>query len=100
MMLSPDTDHAAAGWSACSDEARQPADSIGRRASVGGVLGGIALKDSEARDLIALIYQHSGIVLTRDKKSLISSRLNKRLRSIGAAFVPQIPGLPAKFAGE
>jgi chemotaxis protein methyltransferase CheR len=44
---------------------------------------GIVLKDAEARDLISLIYEHSGIVLTLEKKSLISSRLNKRLRSLG-----------------
>jgi chemotaxis protein methyltransferase CheR len=44
--------------------------------------GGPNLKDSEARDLIALIYEHSGIVLTIDKKNLISSRLNKRLRKL------------------
>ncbi len=44
---------------------------------------GINLKDSEADGLIALIYQHSGIVLTRDKKSLISSRLHKRLKALG-----------------
>ena len=43
------------------------------------------LKDSEARELIDLIYEHSGIVLTRDKKSLISSRLHKRLRRWGCA---------------
>src|SRR5579872_4580895 len=46
-------------------------------------LAGLNLKDSEARDLIALIYEHSGIVLTRDKKSLILSRLQKRLRVLG-----------------
>jgi chemotaxis protein methyltransferase CheR len=45
--------------------------------------GGPNLKDSEARDLIALIYEHSGIVLTLDKKHLISSRLNKRVRKLG-----------------
>ena len=44
--------------------------------------GGPNLNDSEARDLIALIYEHSGIVLTIDKKNLISSRLNKRLRKL------------------
>ena len=57
-----------------------------------------ALTDSEARELISLIYEHSGIVLTRDKKSLISSRLHKRLQGVGAAFVPGISGLPAALA--
>jgi chemotaxis protein methyltransferase CheR len=44
---------------------------------------GLSLRDSDARDLIALIYERSGIVLTSDKKSLISSRLHKRLRILG-----------------
>lgn len=44
---------------------------------------GFILMDSEARELISLIYEYSGIVLTLDKKTLISSRLNKRLRRLG-----------------
>jgi len=56
-------------------------DGIG---SIGGSrgLGGFALTDGETRKLIDLIYQHSGIVLTPDKKSLISSRLHKRLKAL------------------
>jgi chemotaxis protein methyltransferase CheR len=44
---------------------------------------GVPLRDSEARDLIDLIYGRSGIVLTNDKKPLITSRLQKRLRILG-----------------
>ena len=62
------------------------------------IRAGPILKDSEARDLIALIYEHSGIVLTLDKKNLISSRLNKRLRKLGLRSFRQIPGLPEVFA--
>jgi chemotaxis protein methyltransferase CheR len=46
-------------------------------------LGGFSMSDGEARELIELIYQQSGIVLTPDKKSLISSRLHKRLKAGG-----------------
>lgn len=44
---------------------------------------GLALSDIEARELVGLIYEHSGIVLTGDKKSLIASRLQKRLKALG-----------------
>jgi len=40
----------------------------------------VPLSNAEARELVRVIYDHSGIVLAGDKKSLISSRLNKRLR--------------------
>ena len=50
--------------------------------------GGIGLKDSDARDLIALIYEHSGIVLVSGQKSLISSRLHKRLKNLAPYPVP------------
>ncbi len=40
------------------------------------------LTDAHARALISLIYDHSGIVLTNDKKSLIASRLQKRLKAL------------------
>jgi chemotaxis protein methyltransferase CheR len=47
-----------------------------------GGLGGFALTDGETRELIDLIYARSGIVLTPDKKNLISSRLHKRLKAL------------------
>jgi len=52
--------------------------------SIGGSkgLGGFALTDGETRDFIEMIYKLSGIVLTPDKKSLISSRLHKRLKML------------------
>jgi chemotaxis protein methyltransferase CheR len=43
---------------------------------------GFGLTDSQARLLIGLIYEHSGIVLTGEKKSLIASRLQKRLKAL------------------
>ncbi len=43
----------------------------------------LALSDREAENFIALIHSHSGIKLDQDKKSLISSRLLKRLRALG-----------------
>ena len=46
-------------------------------------LRGFALTDGETRTLIDLIYRNSGIVLTPEKKSLISSRLHKRLKILG-----------------
>ena len=42
---------------------------------------GFRIADQEMIELIDLIYRHSGIVLTPDKKSMVSSRLNKRLRA-------------------
>jgi len=42
----------------------------------------LAIADDVCRDLIALIYQHSGIVLVPHKKAMISSRLSKRLRAL------------------
>ena len=44
---------------------------------------GLALTNTEAREFVGLIYDHSGIVLTGDKKSLIASRLQKRLKALG-----------------
>ena len=49
----------------------------------GAALNGFAITDSDARHFIDLIYSHSGIVLTLDKKSLITSRLHKRLKLLG-----------------
>jgi len=43
---------------------------------------GLAIKDGEMRELIELIYRHSGIVLTPEKKSLVISRLHKRLKAL------------------
>jgi chemotaxis protein methyltransferase CheR len=43
----------------------------------------LVLSDAEARALATMIYDQSGIVLTGDKKSLIASRLQKRLRALG-----------------
>jgi chemotaxis protein methyltransferase CheR len=43
-------------------------------------LGGFTITDDETLQLIDLIYQHSGIVLTLSKKTLVSSRLHKRLK--------------------
>ena len=57
---------------------------VGTPKRASGAPAAIVLKDSDARDLIALIYDHSGIgILTHDKKSLISSRLHKRLKILG-----------------
>lgn len=42
----------------------------------------LALTNHEAGELVSLIYQHSGIVLSGDKKSLIASRLHKRLKAL------------------
>jgi chemotaxis protein methyltransferase CheR len=66
-----------------SDEAFGRVHDLGLRLGRNAAQLAVKLKDSEAHDLIALIYQHSGIVLTHDKKSLISSRLHKRLRALG-----------------
>jgi chemotaxis protein methyltransferase CheR len=64
--------------------------------------GGIGLKDFDARDLIALIYEHSGIVLTSDKKSLISSRLHKRLKNLALpsfrAYIKYLQSSPGRDA--
>ena len=46
-------------------------------------LAGFKITDEDTRAFIALIYQKSGIVLAPDKKSLISSRLHKRLMALG-----------------
>lgn len=46
-------------------------------------LGGFVLKDGETKEFIDLIYRESGIVLTPEKKSLISARLHKRLKALG-----------------
>jgi chemotaxis protein methyltransferase CheR len=46
-------------------------------------LGGFSMTVTETHDFIELIYKHSGIVLTPEKKSLISSRLHKRLKMLG-----------------
>ena len=43
--------------------------------------GSFPIADQEMLKLIDIIYKHSGIVLTPDKKSMVSSRLNKRLRA-------------------
>ncbi len=42
----------------------------------------LALTDHDARELVGLIYEHSGIVLAGDKKSLIASRLQKRVKAL------------------
>jgi len=47
-----------------------------------GGLGGFAMTEGDTRELIDLIYKLSGIVLTPDKKTLISSRLHKRLKAL------------------
>jgi chemotaxis protein methyltransferase CheR len=59
-----------------------PADDVIRPARRSGDLQGLAIADTEARELAGLIYDHSGIVLTGDKKSLIASRLQKRLKAL------------------
>lgn len=48
-----------------------------------GGSGAFAMTDSEALDFIELIHRHSGIVLTPEKRSLITSRLQKRLKALG-----------------
>ncbi len=68
---------------ATSDNALGPVHDLRSRMDRNAAQSAVGLKDSEAHDLIALIYQHSGIVLTHDKKSLISSRLHKRLKALG-----------------
>jgi chemotaxis protein methyltransferase CheR len=78
MTLLPAMDRA----SAASNEATWRADDATRPPRGSGVQTGFILKDSEARELITLIYEYSGIVLTLDKKTLISSRLSKRLRRL------------------
>ena len=45
-------------------------------------LAGFKITDEDTRVFIDLIYQKSGIVLAPDKKSLISSRLHKRLTAL------------------
>ena len=62
--------------------ARQEGNFTARRSGRG--LSGFSMKDGEMRELIDLIYQQSGIVLTPEKKSLITSRLQKRLKALGA----------------
>jgi len=42
----------------------------------------LAIADDVCREMIALIYQHSGIVLVPSKKAMISSRLSRRLRAL------------------
>ena len=54
----------------------------------------------EARELISLIYEHSGIVLTLDKKSLISSRLQQAAEGVGAALVPGISATTCSIAAR
>jgi chemotaxis protein methyltransferase CheR len=44
-----------------------------------------AIPEDVARELIALIYQHSGIVLLANKEAMIASRLAKRLRALELA---------------
>jgi chemotaxis protein methyltransferase CheR len=58
-------------------------DDVAKRLGGSAAPPGLALTDAEARDLVSLIYEHSGIVLTGDKKSLIASRLHKRLKALG-----------------
>ena len=53
--------------SGASNEARWRADDAIRPPRGSAVQTGVILKDSEARELIALIYEYSGIVLTLDK---------------------------------
>ncbi len=64
-----------------SSLADQPLDGGNRRRNRGSL--GFAMTEAETRDLIDLIYRQSGIVLTPSKKSLISSRLHKRLKILG-----------------
>ena len=52
-----------------------------RPIALGTADAGFRIADQEMIELIDLIYRHSGIVLTPDKKSMVSSRLNKRLRA-------------------
>ena len=56
-------------------------------------IGGFRIADKEMLELIDWIYKHSGIVLTSDKKSLVSSRLNKRLRANQLSSFEQYLGL-------
>ena len=59
-----------------------PANDVDRRRAENRAMSGLVLADHEARELVGLIYEHSGIVLTGDKKSLIASRLQKRLKAL------------------
>jgi len=86
--LTPQMDRTSAG----STEPAWQADDATRTPRRSVVETGFILKDSEARELISLIYEYSGIVLTLDKKTLISSRLNKRLRRLGLRSFRQYLG--------
>jgi len=55
-------------------------------------LGGFTITEGDTRSFIDLIYQHSGIVLTLDKKNLITSRLHKRLKALGFTSFHQYLG--------
>lgn len=68
---------------AASNETRWQSNDAAQPSRRSTVPTGFVLKDSEARELIGLIHEYSGIVLTLDKKTLISSRLSKRLRRLG-----------------
>ena len=57
-------------------------DGIGVPGGCRGLVG-FVITDAETQTLIDLIYRHSGIVLTPGKKSLISSRLHKRVKALG-----------------
>ncbi len=58
----------------------QTAGPYSQRGNTG--LVGFKITDEDTRVFIDLIYQKSGIVLAPDKKSLISSRLHKRLMAL------------------
>jgi chemotaxis protein methyltransferase CheR len=64
------------------DTAMSPANDVALPLRQNRALSALALADHEARELVGLIYEHSGIVLTGDKKSLIASRLQKRLKAL------------------
>jgi chemotaxis protein methyltransferase CheR len=73
---------ATVGW-ALPEATTRRADVVARPSRGSGGPPGLALTDAEAHELVGLIYEHSGIVLTGDKKSLIASRLHKRVKALG-----------------
>ena len=53
-------------------------------ASGGGVFDPPALTDRELSAIIELVYKKSGITLHDGKRALITARLHKRLKAVGA----------------
>jgi chemotaxis protein methyltransferase CheR len=76
------TDDQAGPHRALPEEIMRQADDVMSHRTSSAFQPRLDLTDANARALIGLIYDHSGIVLTSDKKSLIASRLQKRLKAL------------------